>query len=34
LPLDPAEQQRMLELTDPLLRLAELRDILPRFQKP
>ena len=34
LPLDPSEQQRMLELTDPLLRLAELRDILPRFQKP
>jgi Lon protease-like protein len=34
LPLDPGEQQRMLELTDPLLRLAELRDILPRFQKP
>lgn len=33
LPLDVAEQQRMLELTDPLLRLAELRDILPRFQK-
>jgi uncharacterized protein len=34
LPLDVAEQQRMLELTDPLQRLAELRDILPRFQKP
>jgi hypothetical protein len=34
LPLDPVEQQRMLELTDPVLRLAELRDILPRFQKP
>jgi Lon protease-like protein len=33
LPLDVAEQQCMLELTDPLLRLAELRDILPRFQK-
>jgi Lon protease-like protein len=33
LPLDTAEQQHMLELTDPLLRLAELRDILPRFQK-
>jgi len=33
LPLDLAEQQAMLELTDPLLRLAELRDILPRFQK-
>jgi uncharacterized protein len=33
LPLDVAEQQRMLELTDPLQRLAELRDILPRFQK-
>ncbi|HEY0199121.1 MAG TPA: LON peptidase substrate-binding domain-containing protein [Rhodanobacter sp.] len=34
LPLDASEQQRMLELTDPLTRLAELRDILPRFQKP
>jgi Lon protease-like protein len=33
LPLDTGEQQRMLELTDPLRRLAELRDILPRFQK-
>jgi Lon protease-like protein len=34
LPLDAGEQQRMLELTDPLQRLAELRDIVPRFQKP
>ncbi len=34
LPLDTREQQRMLELTDPLQRLAQLRDILPRFQKP
>jgi Lon protease-like protein len=34
LPLYSGEQQRMLELTDPLQRLAELRDILPRFQKP
>ena len=34
LPLDAGEQQHMLELTDPLQRLAELRDILPRFQKP
>ncbi|MEO7068298.1 MAG: LON peptidase substrate-binding domain-containing protein [Rhodanobacter sp.] len=34
LPLDTHEQQRLLELTDPLQRLAELRDILPRFQKP
>jgi uncharacterized protein len=33
LPLAHAEQQRLLELTDPLRRLAELRDILPRFQK-
>ena len=33
LPLEPIEQQRMLELNDPLLRLAELRDILPRFQR-
>lgn len=34
LPLDVSEQQRMLELTDPVQRLTELRDILPRFQKP
>lgn len=34
LPLDVSEQQLMLELNDPLQRLAELRDILPRFQKP
>ena len=34
LPLDVSEQQRMLELNDPVQRLAELRDILPRFQKP
>lgn len=34
LPLDAGEQQRMLELNDPVQRLAELRDILPRFQKP
>jgi Lon protease-like protein len=34
LPLDVGEQQRMLELNDPVQRLAELRDILPRFQKP
>lgn len=34
LPLDTSEQQRMLELSDPVTRLAELRDILPRFQKP
>ncbi|WP_449429595.1 LON peptidase substrate-binding domain-containing protein [Rhodanobacter umsongensis] len=34
LPLDAHEQQHMLELNDPILRLAELRDILPRFQKP
>ena len=33
LPLDVGEQQRMLELNDPVQRLAELRDILPRFQK-
>jgi hypothetical protein len=33
LPLAGDEQQRMLELVDPLHRLAELRDILPRFQK-
>jgi len=33
LPLSVEEQQHMLELTDPLQRLAELRDALPRFQK-
>lgn len=33
LPLATDEQQSLLELTDPLRRLAELRDILPRFQK-
>lgn len=33
LPLDPHECQHMLELNDPLQRLAELRDILPRFQR-
>jgi Lon protease-like protein len=33
LPLAGDEQQRLLEMTDPLHRLAELRDILPRFQK-
>lgn len=33
LPLQAVEQQRLLELTDPVRRLAELRDILPRFQK-
>jgi len=33
LPLSHEERQRLLELTDPVRRLAELRDILPRFQK-
>lgn len=33
LPLANGERQRMLELTDPLQRLAEVRDILPRFQR-
>ncbi|WNL45829.1 LON peptidase substrate-binding domain-containing protein [Dyella sp. BiH032] len=33
LPLEREEHQRMLELTDPLRRLAELQTILPRFQK-
>jgi Lon protease-like protein len=33
LPLAREEQQHLLEMTDPLLRLATLRDILPRFQK-
>jgi Lon protease-like protein len=34
LPLDPAEQQHMLELSEPIRRLQELQDILPRFQQP
>jgi Lon protease-like protein len=33
LPLAHEEQQQLLELTDPVQRLADLRDILPRFQK-
>jgi uncharacterized protein len=33
LPLAGDEQQHLLEMTDPLRRLAALRDILPRFQK-
>jgi Lon protease-like protein len=33
LPLDNEERQRLLELAEPVQRLAELRDILPRFQK-
>jgi len=33
LPLDNAERQALLELNDPLERLAELRDALPRFQR-
>jgi len=33
LPLDANECQHMLELDDPIQRLAELRDILPRFQR-
>lgn len=33
LPLQPAERQQLLELTDPLERLRVLRDVLPRFQK-
>jgi len=33
LPLQTDEQQRLLEVTDPVQRLAELRDILPRFQR-
>ena len=33
LPLDNAERQALLELDDPLERLAELRDVLPRFQR-
>ncbi|QAU24121.1 peptidase S16 [Dyella sp. M7H15-1] len=33
LPLAGDEQQHLLEMTDPIRRLAVLRDILPRFQK-
>lgn len=33
LPLDLPERQQLLEITDPLQRLAELRDLLPRFQR-
>ncbi len=33
LPLDPSERQAMLETTDPVQRLRELRDILPRYQR-
>ncbi|GFZ92430.1 LON peptidase substrate-binding domain-containing protein [Dyella caseinilytica] len=33
LPLAGDEQQQLLEMTDPIHRLATLRDILPRFQK-
>ena len=33
LPLQTDERQHMLELTDPVRRLGELRDILPRFQR-
>lgn len=34
LPLGDVERQHLLELTDPLERLAALRDAVPRFQKP
>lgn len=33
LPLHADESQRLLEMTDPLARLAALRDLLPRFQR-
>ncbi len=33
LPLDGSERQRLLEMRDPLRRLADLRDALPRFQR-
>ncbi len=33
LPLDVGERQQLLEMTDPLERLAWLRDVLPRFQR-
>lgn len=34
LPLGDVERQHLLELTDPVERLAALRDAVPRFQKP
>ncbi|HEX7370993.1 MAG TPA: LON peptidase substrate-binding domain-containing protein [Rhodanobacteraceae bacterium] len=34
LPLGDNERQHLLELTDPMERLAALRDAVPRFQKP
>ncbi|MGH8152777.1 MAG: LON peptidase substrate-binding domain-containing protein [Rhodanobacteraceae bacterium] len=34
LPLGDVERQRLLEVADPLERLATLRDAMPRFQKP
>lgn len=34
LPLGDTERQRTLEITDPIERLASLRDAMPRFQKP
>ncbi|MBS0381684.1 MAG: LON peptidase substrate-binding domain-containing protein [Proteobacteria bacterium] len=34
LPLGDLERQHLLELTDPMERLAALRDAVPRFQKP
>lgn len=34
LPLGDVERQHMLEVTDPLERLAALRDAVPRFQRP
>lgn len=33
LPLDGSERQQLLEMTDPIERLAWLRDVLPRFQR-
>lgn len=34
LPLSDTDRQQMLEMTDPIERLAALRDAIPRFQKP
>ncbi|MGH8114139.1 MAG: LON peptidase substrate-binding domain-containing protein [Rhodanobacteraceae bacterium] len=34
LPLGDTERQHLLEITDPLERLVELRNAVPRFQKP
>lgn len=34
LPLEQTEKQHLLQMTDPLLRLAQMQHYLPRFQRP